>query len=86
MVCDKYGKKMSKSRPETCIDPLEMIKEVGADAVRLSLVIGTSPGNPIPLGKEKITGYRNFVNKLWNAGRFVKIQLEDKTKVSTKPK
>ena len=66
-----------RSRPETCIDPLEMIKEVGADAVRLSLVIGTSPGNPIPLGKEKITGYRNFVNKLWNAGRFVKMQISD---------
>lgn len=74
MVTDEQGRKMSKSRPETCIDPLETIEEVGADAVRLSLVIGATPGNPIPLSKEKIAGYRNFVNKLWNAGRFVQMQ------------
>jgi valyl-tRNA synthetase len=73
MVTDEHGKKMSKSKGNG-IDPLEMIDEFGADAVRLSLVIGTSPGNPIPLGESKIGGYRNFVNKLWNAGRFVKLQ------------
>ena len=76
MVTDEHGKKMSKSK-NNGIDPLEMIDEFGADAVRLSLVIGTSPGNPIPIGKAKIGGYRNFVNKLWNAGRFVQMQLED---------
>ena len=75
LVCDEHGKKMSKSKGNG-IDPLEVIEDFGADAVRLSLVIGSSPGNPIPLGKAKISGYRNFVNKLWNAGRFVKIQQE----------
>ncbi|HEY5714090.1 MAG TPA: class I tRNA ligase family protein [Candidatus Gracilibacteria bacterium] len=74
MVCDEHGKKMSKSKGNG-IDPLEVIGEVGADAVRLSLVIGSTPGNPIPLGHNKIKGYRNFVNKLWNAGRFVKMQM-----------
>ena len=73
LVCDEHGKKMSKSKGNG-IDPLDVIEEFGADAVRLSLVIGTSPGNPIPLGKAKISGYRNFVNKLWNAGRFVSLQ------------
>ncbi len=75
LVTDEHGKKMSKSAGNG-IDPLEMIDEVGADAVRLSLVIGTSPGNPIPIGKAKISGYRNFVNKLWNAGRFVQMTCE----------
>ena len=75
LVCDEKGQKMSKSKGNG-IDPLEVIEEVGADAVRLSLVVGTTPGNPIPLGKAKISGYRNFVNKLWNAGRFVKMQLD----------
>ncbi len=76
LVCDENGQKMSKSKGNG-IDPLEIIEEVGADAVRLSLVIGATPGNPIPLGKAKVSGYRNFVNKMWNAGRFVQMQLED---------
>ncbi len=75
LVCDEKGQKMSKSKGNG-IDPLELIEEVGADAVRLSLVIGTTPGNNIPIGKNKIKGYRNFVNKLWNAGRFVQMQLD----------
>lgn len=73
LVCDEKGQKMSKSKGNG-IDPLEVIEEVGADAVRLSLVVGATPGNPIPLGKPKIRGYRNFVNKMWNAGRFVGMQ------------
>jgi valyl-tRNA synthetase len=85
MVTDEHGKKMSKSK-NNGIDPLEMIDEFGADAVRLSLVIGTSPGNPIPIGKAKIGGYRNFVNKLWNAGRFVQMQLEDGESGNAEPK
>ncbi|PID70874.1 hypothetical protein CSB37_00050 [bacterium DOLZORAL124_38_8] len=75
LVCDEKGKKMSKSKGNG-IDPIEVIDEVGADAVRLSLVIGTTPGNNIPVGKKKIKGYRNFVNKLWNAGRFVQMKNE----------
>jgi len=79
LVTDEHGKKMSKSKGNG-IDPLDVIAKFGADAVRLSLVIGTSPGNPIPLGEHKIGGYRNFVNKLWNAGRFVMMQEGDEAK------
>ncbi len=71
LIRDKDGKKMSKSRPETCIDPLEMIEKYGTDAVRLSLIIGGTPGNDMSLYEEKIGGYRNFVNKIWNSARFV---------------
>ncbi len=73
LVCDEHGKKMSKSKGNG-IDPLDVIEKFGADPVRLSLVIGSSPGNPIPLGEAKISGYRNFVNKMWNAGRFAAMQ------------
>ena len=88
LVCDEKGKKMSKSRGNG-IDPLEMIEKYGADAVRMSLVVGTSPGNSIPLGDAKIAGFRNFTNKIWNAGRFVKMKCGDKfvrTKKSPAPK
>ncbi len=70
LVRDKLGRKMSKSLGNG-IDPLDMIKKFGADAVRLSLVIGTTPGNDIRLYEEKIAGYRNFVNKVWNISRFI---------------
>ena len=70
LIRDRNGKKMSKSSPETCIDPLDMIEKYGTDALRLSLVIGSSPGNDMRLYEEKISGYRNFVNKIWNASRF----------------
>lgn len=70
LIRDKHGQKMSKSKPETCIDPLEMIAKYGTDAVRLSLVIGSTPGSDMRLYEEKIAGYRNFVNKIWNAARF----------------
>ena len=81
LVTDEKGQKMSKSKGNG-IDPLDLIEEVGADAVRLSLVIGTTPGNKIPIGKNKVRGYRHFVNKLWNAGRFVKIQQAEKKEFS----
>ncbi|MDO8582067.1 MAG: valine--tRNA ligase [bacterium] len=70
LVRDKFGKKMSKSKGNG-IDPLDMIAKYGADAVRLSLIIGGTPGNDVRLYDEKIAGFRNFVNKLWNIGRFV---------------
>lgn len=78
LVTDEKGKKMSKSKGNG-IDPLIMIDKFGADAVRLALVIGSSPGNPIPIGENKIKGYRNFVNKLWNAGRFIGMQNGENT-------
>ena len=77
LIRDVHGKKMSKSRPETCIDPLDMIEKYGTDAVRLSLVIGSTPGNDMRLYEEKIAGYRNFVNKIWNGARFVSMNLPE---------
>jgi valyl-tRNA synthetase len=69
MVLDEQGKKMSKSKGNG-IDPIEVINEFGTDAVRLSLLIGNTPGNDTRIFEEKIAGYRNFVNKLWNISRF----------------
>ena len=79
MVRDVQGKKMSKSKPETHIDPLEVVNKYGADALRMALVIGTSPGKDMSLGEEKIKGYRNFTNKIWNASRLFQINLEKAT-------
>ena len=76
LIRDINGNKMSKSKPETCIDPLEMIEKYGTDAVRLSLVIGSTPGNDMRMNEEKIGGYRNFVNKVWNAARFALMNIE----------
>ena len=81
LIRDIHGKKMSKSRPETCIDPLDMIKSYGTDAVRLSLVIGGTPGNDMRLYEEKIGGYRNFVNKIWNGARFVIMNLDGESEI-----
>lgn len=71
LIRTRDGSKMSKSKPETCIDPLDMIDKYGADALRMSMVVGNTPGNDMRLYEEKIQGYRNFTNKLWNASRFV---------------
>lgn len=78
LVRDKNGKKMSKSAGNG-IDPLDMIEKFGTDAVRLSLVIGTSAGNDFRLYEEKIAGYRNFVNKIWNSARFAFMNMPDNT-------
>lgn len=78
LVLDKYGEKMSKSKPETCIDPSDVCQKYGTDAVRLSLVLGTSPGNDFRLYDEKIAGFRNFTNKLWNIGRYVMASTKSK--------
>ncbi len=77
LIRTREGKKMSKSDPATCIDPLDMIGKYGADALRMSMVIGNTPGNDMRLYEEKIKGYRNFTNKLWNASRFVLGVLEE---------
>ncbi|MDD4989536.1 MAG: valine--tRNA ligase [Candidatus Pacebacteria bacterium] len=70
LVRDGKGQKMSKSLGNI-IDPLDMIEKYGADATRLSLIIGTGPGNDSKLSEDKIRGYKNFSNKIWNASRFV---------------
>jgi valyl-tRNA synthetase len=77
LVRSRDGRKMSKSHPETMIDPLDIIPKYGADALRLSMIVGQSPGTDMKLYEEKIAGYRNFVNKLWNASRFVLLQCEE---------
>jgi len=70
MVLDKNGKKMSKSKGNG-IDPLDVIAKYGTDAVRLALLIGSTPGNDVRIFEEKIEGFRNMVNKLWNVSRFI---------------
>ena len=59
------------------MDPLEVIAEYGADALRLSLVTGVAPGNDLRFSAEKVEAYRNFANKIWNASRFALMNLED---------
>ena len=76
IVRDSIGRKMSKSLGNG-IDPLEVIDTYGADALRFSLVQNTSPGNDVRYIPEKIESSRNFVNKLWNAARFVNMYLEN---------
>ena len=70
IVRDANGLKMSKSLGNG-IDPLLLIEEYGADALRFMLASGTSPGNDMRVSDEKIKACRNFSNKLWNAARFV---------------
>jgi valyl-tRNA synthetase len=76
MVLDKNGKKMSKSKGNG-IDPIEMIEKFGADAVRLSLLMGFTPGNDNKFSEDRIETKRNFVNKLWNISRFILSSVED---------
>lgn len=70
LVRDEVGRKMSKSLGNV-IDPLDIIPKYGTDAIRLALMIGTTPGNDVKMGEEKIASYRNFTNKLWNVSRYV---------------
>jgi len=70
LVRDGKGQKMSKSLGNI-IDPLDMIEKYGADAVRLSLIMGAAPGNDLKLDENRIRGYKNFANKIWNMSRFV---------------
>ena len=71
LVLDKFGKKMSKSRPETIVDPQEIIDNFGADTLRFTLATGTALGQDQRFQMEKVEGSRNFTNKIWNAARFV---------------
>ena len=70
IVRDPYGQKMSKTKGNV-VDPLEMIEDIGADALRVALVSGNAPGVDQRLTDAKLTGGRNFTNKMWNAARFV---------------
>ncbi|MFA6490510.1 MAG: valine--tRNA ligase [Candidatus Magasanikbacteria bacterium] len=75
LVRDEQGRKMSKSLGNV-INPLDMIEKFGTDATRLSLVLGSTPGIDLKLSEEKIAGFRNFTNKLWNISRFMLINIE----------
>ena len=75
LVRDAQGRKMSKSLGNG-IDPLEIIENYGADALRFALATGNSPGNDMRFSDEKIEAARNFANKLWNAARFVMMNLD----------
>ena len=76
LVRDALGRKMSKSLGNG-IDPLEIVEQYGADALRFSLINGISPGNDILFRDERIISSRNFNNKIWNASRFVMMNLPD---------
>lgn len=83
MILDEKGKKMSKSKGNG-IDPLDMASKYGADATRLALLTGSTPGNDVRFSEDKIEAKRNFINKLWNISRFIINLVEDKTHVETK--
>ena len=78
LVRDSQGRKMSKSLGNG-IDPLEVIDKYGADALRLTLMTGNAPGNDMRFYWEKVEASRNFANKIWNASRFIMMNLEGKT-------
>ncbi|MEZ5825356.1 MAG: class I tRNA ligase family protein [Geminicoccaceae bacterium] len=71
-VRDEKGQKMSKTRGNV-IDPLELIDEFGADALRFALIASAAQGRDLKIGKSRVEGYRNFITKLWNASRFVEM-------------
>ncbi len=70
LVRDEHGHKMSKTKGNV-IDPLIVMDEFGTDALRFTLLVGSTPGNDTNVGLKKVEANRNFANKLWNAGRFV---------------
>ena len=79
LVRDELGRKMSKSLGNG-VDPLEVIDKYGADALRFTLVTGNSPGNDMRYSDKKVEASRAFANKIWNAARFVLLNLDDDTK------
>jgi valyl-tRNA synthetase len=74
-VVDENGQKMSKSKGNV-LDPMDMVQKYGADALRMSVIFGTTPGTDICISDNKIRGMRNFANKIWNASRFVLMNLK----------
>lgn len=77
MILDADGKKMAKSKGNG-VDPLDMAEKYGADATRLALLTGSTPGNDVRFSEDKIEAKRNFINKLWNISRFIISLLENK--------
>ncbi|MFW6409699.1 MAG: valine--tRNA ligase [Halanaerobiales bacterium] len=76
LIRDAQGRKMSKSLGNG-VDPLEVIEEYGADALRFTLITGNTPGNDMRFREERLEASRNFANKIWNASRFILMNIED---------
>ena len=76
LILDKDGDKMSKSKPETCVDPMDTIEEYGADVMRLALMVGNAPGKDLKLGKERLVGCKRLINKIWNAAKLTDVTIE----------
>ena len=70
MVLDAKGQKMSKSKGNV-INPLDLTEKFGTDAFSIGMVVGNTPGTSLALAEDRIRGYKNFANKIWNATRFV---------------
>ena len=83
LVRDSQGRKMSKSLGNG-IDPLEVIEKYGADALRMTLITGNAPGNDMRFYYERVEANRNFANKIWNASRFIMMNMEGKTVTDAK--
>ncbi len=81
LVRDSQGRKMSKSLGNG-IDPLEIIAQYGADALRLTLITGNAPGNDMRFYTERVEASRNFANKVWNASRFIMMNMEEDEEAS----
>ena len=81
LVRDEKGQKMSKSRGNI-IDPLELIDRYGSDAVRFTVAVSAVPGTDIPFSISRMAGYRAFCNKIWNAGRFLLLNIETGSPIS----
>ena len=85
LIRDAQGRKMSKSLGNG-VDPLDVISVYGADALRFTLVTGNSPGNDLRFSEEKVSASRNFANKIWNAARFILMNIEGKDSDCALPK
>jgi valyl-tRNA synthetase len=85
LVRDEHGQKMSKTAGNV-IDPLEMMDEYGTDALRFTLLTGSSPGNDMNLSVERVASNRNFANKIWNAARFLVSNLDGETPIGGPPR
>jgi valyl-tRNA synthetase len=81
LVRDEQNRKMSKSLGNV-LDPLDVSEKYGTDAVRMALIVGTTPGNDVSIGEGKVKGYRNFSNKIWNIARFILMNIDDPATVN----
>lgn len=84
LILDEHGQKMSKSKGNV-INPMELVDQYGADALRMGIITGMSAGNNQPFGQPKVIGARNFCNKLWNIARFIESSADKTAGEPAKP-